>query len=172
MKEWPSFRGGGLSYAIREADNSSPGRVFSSNLSSMKLTTSLITVSFLLFSVLTTSCNPPEIAARNNFPGRWAMIRVLDQGIDVTAEHNPERDRWIEFQADGSFVSDGNPYGRNTGKWKFDPVSKELFLDSDAGEEDDSYWIVRFNDKQMNWQGTRFEFSRRFRIEFRRMETR
>ena len=130
--------------------------------------------SFLLcFSLsLMFACYAADDAAEQQIIGRWAMVKVSDGGEDVTSEHNPARDRRIEFRADGAFISDGQPFGRNSGRWEFDPMSKVLYLDSDAGEDDDSYWIVRFKDKHMNWQGTRSEFAKRFRMEFKHLETR
>ena len=93
---------------------------------------------------------------------------VLDGTQDVTEEHNPESDRYIVLHEDGTFESGGSPHGTNTGRWAFDETARELYLDSDAGENDDSYWTVSFENGQMKWQGARFEFSKRFTIYHRR----
>ena len=88
----------------------------------------------------------------------------MDGNEDVTDEHNPQKNRYIIFKTDGTFESGGDPYGMNTGKWTLDRESKELYLDSDGGEDDDSYWITSIEAGKMHWQGARFDFSKRFQI--------
>ncbi len=101
--------------------------------------------------------------------GRWQMDRVLDRGNDATDLHNPAGDRYVELRADGTFESGGQPYGRNTGRWTFDPGYNELILESDLGDADDSYWIVSMDGDEMEWAGVRSETARRFRIFSRRV---
>lgn len=105
--------------------------------------------------------------------GKWIMVKVLELSEDVTENHNPDQNRWISFKADpdipgsGSFESGpGEEEIGNTGKWFFNEKEKEFFLDSDAGEEDDSYWEVSFNSDSMRWKGRKFEFNKRFEIFF------
>lgn len=99
------------------------------------------------------------------------MAQIVQDGTnDVSAEHNPENNRFILFNADQTFESGGDPYGKNTGTWRMDETSRELFLNSDAGAEDDSYWIVSIDGRTMNWQGARFEFNKRFLITHTRTE--
>lgn len=97
------------------------------------------------------------------------MERITDQGEDVSDEHNPAGDRYIVLRADGLFESGGEPYGRNTGRWTYDPARRELGLDSDAGPDDDSRWIVRLDGDRMEWSGVGSDFARRFRITSRRV---
>lgn len=92
------------------------------------------------------------------------MDTVHEEGQDVTEQHNPAGNRWIEFSGDGTFVSDGEPYGRNSGRWIFNAETRELYLDSDAGAGDDSYWIVRLSGDEMRWEGARSSFTERFEI--------
>lgn len=114
----------------------------------------------LLLSACSNSTPPNPIV------GRWNMDRVVqDDSVDVSNQHNPKADRYIVFQEDGMFESGGSTMGKNTGRWTLDPATSELFLDSDAGEDDDSYWIVSHRDNRMIWQGTRYDFNKRFRIE-------
>lgn len=84
--------------------------------------------------------------------GRWAMESVVLDEDDVTADHNPHDERWIAFHQDGTFSSDGRPYGSNQGKWTVDEGAKTFFLDSDE-ENDDSYWHLWFEDGKMYWRG-------------------
>jgi len=106
----------------------------------------------LLFtSLLTVSCTQPD-QLDQQINGTWAMDKVYEYNIEVTEKHNPKKDRWIEFKTDGSFVSDGEPFGRNTGKWTVDNEQAVLFLDS-VVDDDDSEWKVTFTTDLMVWTG-------------------
>ena len=96
------------------------------------------------------------------------MASVYDGLQDVSDQHNPKSNRWIKFQSDLHFASGGEPYGPNTGKWFYEPETQTLFLDSDVGEEDDSYWVIKVESKEMTWQGTNSEWAERFRLTHRR----
>ena len=102
--------------------------------------------------------------------GKWSMEQVKDTDRDVSQLHNPQKDRWIEFHQNGTFVSDGTPYGKNTGRWKIDASLSELYLDSDAGQDDDSYWHIRFYQDVMIWKGRKSDFTTRFTINHKRMK--
>jgi len=121
---------------------------------------------FLLFSLACTPSDTHPEAQRlaAQIVGQWSMETVFEMGRDVTADHDPSDNRWIAFAVDGTFVSDGDPHGRNTGHWRIHEDTRELFLDSDAGEDDDSYWIVQIEDDSMRWKGTRSAFTERFEI--------
>ena len=95
--------------------------------------------------------------------GHWNMHQVIQSDQDVTAEHNPNQDRWVEFYADGTFKSGGGAFGENTGKFT---LQKEgmLLLDSDAGPDDDSQWIITINQEVMEWQGLGSDWARQFKI--------
>lgn len=94
------------------------------------------------------------------------MAAVLDGTESVTTDHNPENDRWIAFASNGTFETDGEPYGRNTGKWILtsEENATTLFLDSDAGAHDDSYWTLQFSGDTMIWKGLRTDFAKRFTL--------
>ena len=136
-----------------------------------KVNHSILVLSFILAFAF--SCS-----SGNNFgkkiSGKWFMVKVLEQSEDVTASHNPRNNRWISFKADadipfeGNFESGTGEERENIGKWFYDDKTKEFFLDSDAGEEDDSYWEVSFNSDSMIWKGRKFEFNKRFEIFYRK----
>lgn len=114
---------------------------------------------------------PRDAPNRAALVGRWGMEAILDQGADVSDEHNPAGDRYIELYADGTFESGGQPYGRNTGRWTYTPTRRELFIDSNLGPEDDSRWVVTLRGGDvMEWGGTGSAFARRFRIVSRRAD--
>ena len=117
-----------------------------------------------LLALFLFSCSSPK-SLKEKISGKWYMSKVYEMGDDVTTRHNPQNKRWIQFNVNGTFESGGEPAGYNTGKWSIDLNNNILFLDSDAGEDDDSYWILKFEDNVMKWQGTKFEFNKRFKIE-------
>jgi len=102
------------------------------------------------------------------------MTKVLELSEDVTDKHNPDNNRWIRFSNDtetengGTFESGSGDKTENTGKWFI--TKDELFLDSDAGEDDDSYWQITIHKDKMHWKGKRFDFNKRFEIFHERIE--
>ena len=120
----------------------------------------------LLFSLsIFLSCSAP---ISKQLKGTWAMEKVYDHTTDVTDQHNPQNDRWITFAKDGSFKSGGTPTGENAGQWIYTATNNQLFLDSDAGEGDDSYWLIQIDKDNMNWAGARSSFTERFKLTFSR----
>lgn len=104
-------------------------------------------LALLFFGACNTSSKP-----ENELAGVWAMHKVYEFGKDETEKHNPKKNRWIEFRQDGTFVSDGDPAGRNTGRWRMDEENAILYLDSDM-EGDDSEWKVSFDGNETTWTG-------------------
>lgn len=114
----------------------------------MKVKNFIPMLALLFFGACNTS-NKPE----NELTGVWAMHKVYEFGKDETEKHNPKNNRWIEFRQDGTFVSDGDPGGRNTGRWRMDEEKAILYLDSDM-EGDDSEWKVSFDGNKTTLTGT------------------
>lgn len=102
--------------------------------------------------VILVSCTRTVVVLDERIMGTWVMDKVYEYNNDVTSEHNPNNDRWIEFKADGTFVSDGTPFGRNTGRWTADNEKSILYIDSDV-DDDDSEWYVTFTDDETTWKG-------------------
>jgi hypothetical protein len=96
--------------------------------------------------------------------GKWMMYRVIQDGNDVTTEHNPYAERYILFFEDGTFETGGRPYGPNTGQYSYSSEQHLLYLYSDAGPEDDSQWKITIEKDTMTWQGLGSEWANRFRI--------
>jgi hypothetical protein len=96
--------------------------------------------------------------------GHWNLHQVYQKDLDVSQEHNPEMDRYIIFYQDGTFESGGNPYGKNTGSYEFDRSNQTLYLDSDAGEDDDSRWKVEIAGDTMVWQGIGSTYAESFKL--------
>ena len=106
---------------------------------------------YLLTILLTTSCKQTETLDKIII-GTWTMEKVYEYDNDMTEKHNPKNNRWIEFKVDGSFISDGEPFGRNTGRWTTDNENSILNIDSDV-DDDDSEWKVTFDQDQTIWTG-------------------
>ncbi len=128
---------------------------------------------FILLISILISCNN-AYSQNNNLSksiiGKWKMVKVLELSEDVTVKHNPGNDRWISFKEDSTFESGTGEKRENTGRWSIDEKEKELFIDSDAGKDDDSYWEVKFDGNIMQWKGRRFEFNKRFEIVHEKVE--
>lgn len=113
-----------------------------------------------------------EISVQEKIKGKWKMVKVKELSEDVTERHNPDKNRWIRFIKDrkieggGLFESGRDNVKENSGKWFYDKNENELYLDSDAGEDDDSYWSVTVRGNTMLWKGRKFEFNKRFEIEY------
>lgn len=121
----------------------------------------------IIAACLLLACGGPP-SLKNQLAGKWKLQTVTDGDKNVTEQHNPKGNRWIDLDAAGTFVSDGDPFGKNTGTWNVleEDNTEVLHLDSDAGEGDDSYWLVTFSETDMAWQGTRSEFTERFRLTY------
>lgn len=121
------------------------------------------TIFVMLF--FTFACQSTETPSQaSDIAGHWMMHAVYQEGRDVTSEHNPEKDRYIIFKEDGTFESGGSPWGKNTGKYTYLAADKSLFLDSDAGEEDDSNWVVSMNGDTLSWRGVGTAWAEEFQI--------
>jgi hypothetical protein len=127
----------------------------------------IITLSLALMS-----CSE-DTSLRGKIEGTWKMTKVLDRTEDVTPNHNPDNNRWIRFiknekiQNGGLFESGRGEQKENTGKWSLNGF--EIFIDSDAGDDDDSYWQVIVDGSEMHWIGQRFDFNKRFEIFYKRV---
>ena len=132
---------------------------------------------FLLISGLVFTCScKSDVNVKENINGKWSMNNVKEVSEDVTQRHNPNNDRWIKFidnaeiENGGTFESGSGDTKENSGKWFYNEKENELYLDSDAGEDDDSYWSVTIEGNTMLWKGRKFEFNKRFEIEYTKLE--
>jgi len=92
------------------------------------------------------------------------MHEVLQEGKDVSEEHNPYNERYLVLRSDSTFETGGRPFGKNTGKYHYHSEDQILFLDSDAGPEDDSRWKVTLRRDTMHWEGVGSEWAEDFEI--------
>lgn len=103
-------------------------------------------------------------ANEDSILGTWTMHMVIQDGKDVSPEHNPYEERFFILRADSTFESGGRPYGKNTGRYLYDPEAGTLILDSDTGPDDDSQWMIEIRNDTMYWQGYGSEWAEEFRI--------
>lgn len=96
--------------------------------------------------------------------GKWRMYKVIQNQEDVSKDHNPYQERYINFNENDTFESGGRPSEKNTGAYTFNKEENTLFLDSDVGPEDDSQWKVSFDKDTMHWQGFGSEWAEDFQI--------
>lgn len=95
--------------------------------------------------------------------GKWNMHQVLNDNIDVSEEHNPAGNRYIDLQEDGTFESGGDPFGINTGTWTIDTENSMVHIHSDA-ENDDSDWSLELKNDEMIWKGIGDPGKERFKL--------
>lgn len=119
------------------------------------------TLSILVIQILLTGFSS---YTQEVLTGKWMMDKVIQDGKDVTSEHDPHDERYIIFKSEGTFESGGKPFGKNTGKFSFTAADQMLYLDSDAGPEDDSQWKVSMQGNKMHWQGFGSEWALGFEI--------
>lgn len=128
----------------------------------------------LSLCILSCSKDNKDTSLRGRIEGKWIMTKVLDRSEDVTKNHNPDGNRWIKFvkndkvQNGGYFESGRGDKKENTGQWSLKGF--EIFIDSDAGDDDDSYWQVIVKGDSMHWIGQRFNFNKRFEIFYKRAD--
>ena len=72
------------------------------------------------------------------------------------------------YKNGGYFESGRGDQKENTGRWSFKGF--EIFIDSNAGDDDDSYWQVIIKGDTMHWIGQRFDFNKRFEIFYDRVD--
>lgn len=119
---------------------------------------------FAVATLLTHLAMAPTVRISEQIIGKWKMEQVHEGDVDISNELNPDGDRWIAFKPDGTFASGGGPYGDNTGKYIIDDEAETLFLDSDAGEDDDSKWKVAFDGDKMVMSGIGTERQQRTKV--------
>lgn len=119
--------------------------------------------SLIIFTaILLASCSGSE-SPEKQILGKWSMDKVLEGDKDVTNIHNPEGNRWIKFNRNGSFETGGDPHGYNDGNWELDD-KLVLFLDS-REENDDSEWKISIDGDQMTWIGIGTPRQENFKLE-------
>ncbi len=111
----------------------------------------LSSFALILASVFIPGCSS-RATLEKQLLGKWTMEKVYEYGGDSSLKHNPNHNRYFQFNPDGTFISDGDPFGRNTGRWTVDNEKSILFIDSDV-EDDDSEWNVMMAGDSTIWTG-------------------
>jgi hypothetical protein len=118
-------------------------------------------LSMLFITLLFLGCTSDN---GDDITGKWLMHKVIQDGKDVSSEHDPHDERFLILRDDSSIESGGGPYGKNTGKYVFNSEDHTLFLDSDAGSDDDSQWKITIRGDIMHWQGNGSEWATGFEL--------
>ena len=114
----------------------------------MKIIKTVLTL-FLFISMFTIECRAQ--ISRYDLLGRWEMYKIFRGGREVTNQYLPDAKRWISFEADNTFVSDGETFDRKQGRYSLDEDTGLLSFDLDLGFGQLSYWQVDFDGRQMVW---------------------
>ena len=81
------------------------------------------------------------------------MVRIVEGGEDISNRIGDEAHRRIQFYADGTFESDGKPFGEMRGEYSFDESSGKILLKRDDHERYVSSWIVTFEGYDLVFSG-------------------
>lgn len=117
-----------------------------------------------LISLSIISCSTGKLTV-SSLTATWELGNVYENQVNVTNRENPNRDRFITFYPNGTFVSGGAPYGDLSGKWIITEEKTLRIIPDKEGEVGSSEWNVSFDKEIMNWTGTiksgldRFELS-------------
>ncbi|MEP7266345.1 MAG: glycoside hydrolase family 43 C-terminal domain-containing protein [Saprospiraceae bacterium] len=121
----------------------------------------------ILFVISCSNCKSKDTLNTQLIIGKWAMLKVYEYETDQSLKHNPNQNRWIQFNKDGTFLSDGDPFGKNTGRWKLDNKDSQLLIDSEV-DDDDSEWKINFKKDTLIWTGIGHPRKENTRIEYLR----
>jgi hypothetical protein len=105
----------------------------------------------LLITVALVACSRPKSVPSEEILGKWSMRSVSEYGEDVSEMHNPMHNRWIQFNADGTYESGADTVA-NSGTWEVDDKNAVLYIHSDE-EGDDSEWRISFKENTTTWTG-------------------
>jgi hypothetical protein len=110
----------------------------------------ILTLLFLSVAFIAAPVSKAQIS-RYDLLGRWEMYKIFRGDKEVTNVYLPEAWRWISFEADNTFVSDGETFDRKAGKYSLDEATGLLSFNLDLGFGQFSYWQVNFDGRQMIW---------------------
>jgi hypothetical protein len=114
----------------------------------MKITLIML-ILFPFMTILPIECNAQ--ISRYDLLGKWEMYKIFRGGTEVTNQYLPNAKRWISFEADNTFVSDGRTFDRKQGRYTLDEDTGLLSFNLDLGFGQFSYWQVDFDGRQMIW---------------------
>lgn len=112
----------------------------------------MLRISFLLIFNFVLVISATAQVKIHDLVGRWKMYRVYRGNAEITNEYLPDADRWIEFNMDHTFVSNGKTYRRIAGTFTLDERNGLLSFDTDLGFGEKSYWHVEYDGEKMIWK--------------------
>ena len=120
-----------------------------------------------LISLSTISCSTGKLSV-SSLATTWELGNVYENQVNVTNRENPNRDRFITFNSDGTFISGGVPYGELSGTWIITEEKTLRIIPDMEGEVGSSEWKVSFEKDIMSWTGTIKSGLDRFELTWRR----
>ncbi|MEP7269565.1 MAG: hypothetical protein ABI844_18255 [Saprospiraceae bacterium] len=120
---------------------------------------------YILFVISCSNCKSKDTLYSQLILGKWPISKVYEYETDQSLKQNPNHNRWIQFNTDGTFLSDGDPFGKNTGRWKLHNKDSQLLIDSDV-DNDDSEWKINFKKDTLIWIGLGHPRKENTRIEY------
>lgn len=81
--------------------------------------------------------------------GKWEVEKIFENYEDISNSMDGQANRWIELFNDGTFNSDGYPFGNLSGSFSFDEDQGELSLESRSNRSGIMTWKVNFEDNNL-----------------------
>jgi hypothetical protein len=108
-------------------------------------------ISLVILDILTVVTKSHAQISLYDLLGRWEMQTVYVGGAEATYQYIQDKKRWIEFDSDFTFVSDGDSYGRKKGTFSLNEDSGLLSFDIDLGFGQKSFWHIELDGQKMIW---------------------
>lgn len=110
-------------------------------------------ITFAILILGLTACAATKLSPKKLSSGTWLLERAYEKKVNVTNRENPNRDRVITFNEDGSFSSTGAPYGNISGRWEItEEGALSLIPDGNGAEPGPSVWRVEMDKLSMKWR--------------------
>ena len=106
-----------------------------------------------LFLSLALNFGTCQSVSRNDLSGKWEVIKVTESGQDITSIQGTGASRWIRFNTDGTFESDGKPFGDMRGTYSLDEPSGRILLKRDGYDRSVSVWMVAYEGYDLVFNG-------------------
>ncbi len=90
----------------------------------------------------------------NELKGKWQVVKITENGEDISSSIDNKAQRWIEFIGDDRYESDGYPFGRYEGEYILDEKSGELELKSGSTSNKSMKWRIRYDGEYLILNGT------------------
>ncbi len=87
----------------------------------------------IILIFLLVACHSEQSKNSKMIVGKWKTIKTKMDKTDISKRSDPTNENGLEFRADGSFVSFGNPMNQDKGTYSFSEGGKNLEMKGENG---------------------------------------